>query len=127
MSEPNDDLLKALADLVQAGEDSAAATGSPDKAADKPASEPSTEDAGAATEQPKKAKYTTVAQIKLNKKKGTIKNNGKLKLKAKLVPVDPSLPIKKKNQVVTWSVSKPKVARVNENGVVQGKRTGRCG
>ena len=44
MSEPNDDLLKALADLVQAGEDSAAATGSPGKAADKPASEPSTED-----------------------------------------------------------------------------------
>ena len=87
-------------------------------------SETSADDAAAPTDQPKKAKYTTVAKIKLNKKKGTIKNNGKLKLKAKLVPVDPSLPIKKKNQVVTWSVSKPKVARVNENGVVQGKRSG---
>lgn len=76
------------------------------------------------SEQPKKPKYTTVAKIKLNKTKGTIKNNGKLKLKAKLVPEDPTLEIKKKNQKVTWSVSKPKIARVNENGVVQGKKTG---
>ena len=74
--------------------------------------------------QTKKAKYTTVAKIKLNKKKGTIKNNGKIKLKATLVPADPTLPIKKKNQIVTWSVSKPKIARVSEDGVVQGKRTG---
>ena len=31
MSEPNDDLLKAIADLVQTGGDSSAATGSSDK------------------------------------------------------------------------------------------------
>lgn len=87
-------------------------------------SEASADNASASAEQPKKAKYTTVAQVKLNKKKGTIKNNRKLKLKATLVPVDPSLPIKKKNQKITWSVSKPEVARVSEDGVVQGKRSG---
>ena len=87
-------------------------------------SDTAADDQVAAAEQPKKAKYTTVAQVVLNRTKGTIKNNRKLKLKATLVPVDPTLPIKKKNQKITWSVSRPKIARVSEDGVVQGKRTG---
>ena len=74
------------------------------------------------TEKTSKKAYTTVAEVKLNKTKGTIKNNGVLKLKATLVPVDETLPIK--DETVTWSVSKPKVARVSDNGVVQGKKSG---
>ncbi len=86
--------------------------------------EASADDAAASADQPKKQKFTTVAAIKLNKKKATIKNNGKLSLKATLVPNNPSLPIRKKNQKVTWTVSKPKIARVSDDGVVQGKRSG---
>ena len=66
--------------------------------------------------------YTTVAKIKLNKTSGIIKNNGKLKFKATLVPADPSLPIK--DTSIEWSVSKPKVARITQDGIVQGKKTG---
>lgn len=66
--------------------------------------------------------YTTVAAIKLNKTSAVIKNNGKLKLKATLVPADASLPLEDKS--VTWTISKPKIARISENGVVQGKKSG---
>lgn len=77
---------------------------------------------GTSAVQAQDASYTTVAQVKLNKTTGKIKNNGTLKLKATLVPADASLPIKDKT--VIWKVSKPKVASVSANGVVKGKKTG---
>ena len=79
----------------------------------------------AATDQVQAVKdsaYTTVKKVKLSKTKATIKNNGKLKLKAKLVPKVKGKKIKDKK--VTWTVSNSKIARITQNGVVQGKKAG---
>ena len=63
-----------------------------------------------------------VAQVKLNKKTVKIKNNGTVQLKATLVPDTAGKAIE--DTSITWSISKPKVARISQDGTVQGKKTG---
>ena len=67
-------------------------------------------------------KYAKVKKVKLNKKNATIKNNGKLKLKATLVPDIAGKKIK--NKKIKWSVSNKKIASITQKGVVQGKTAG---
>ena len=71
------------------------------------------------TQQPK---YAQVKKVKLNKKKATIVNDGKVKLKATLVPDVKGKKIK--NKKVKWSVSNKKIASITQKGVVQGKKAG---
>lgn len=63
-----------------------------------------------------------VAQVKLDKKSVKIKNNGTVQLTATLVPDVAGGKIK--DETVTWSISKPKIARISQDGTVQGKKTG---
>ena len=63
-----------------------------------------------------------VAQVKLNKKTVKIKNNGTAKLTSTLVPDVEGAKIK--DTSITWSISKPKIARISQDGVVQGKKSG---
>ena len=71
---------------------------------------------------PRQSKYAQVKNVELNKNKATIINNGKVKLKATLVPDVEGKRIK--NKKIKWSVSNKKIASVTEKGVVQGKKAG---
>ena len=59
-----------------------------------------------------------VRKISLNKKKATIKKGETLKLKVKIKPSDAT------NKEVTWKSSNKKVATVDKNGKVKGKKKG---
>ena len=75
-----------------------------------------------ATNRDSQNKYTTVASIDLNRTTAVIKNDKALKLKATLIPADAMLPLE--DSSITWKVSNPKIARISEDGTVQGKKTG---
>lgn len=77
------------------------------------------ESVSSTTQQPK---YAQVKKVKLNKKKATVKNDGKIKLKATLVPDVKGKKIK--NKKIKWSVSNKKIASITQKGVVQGKKAG---
>lgn len=74
----------------------------------------------------KTPKYATVAAIELNQTSVKLKNNEEFQFEATLIPSVEGKKIKKKNQKITWSISNSKVARITENGLVQGKRTGKA-
>lgn len=59
-----------------------------------------------------------VRKISLNKNKATIKKGETLKLKVKIKPSDAT------NKAVTWKSSNKKVATVDKNGKVKGKKKG---
>ena len=61
---------------------------------------------------------TNPTGISLNASSGTIYAMGKVTLKATITPANA------KNKTVTWTSSDTKVASVNKNGVVTGKKTG---
>ena len=86
----------------------------------------STPDAESANQEPKKeSKYATVVAVELNAVAVKLKNNDQFQFEATLIPSIEGKKIKnnKKNKI-SWSVSNPKVARITETGLVQGKRTG---
>ncbi|MCR5475377.1 MAG: Ig-like domain-containing protein [Lachnospiraceae bacterium] len=59
-----------------------------------------------------------VESVKINKAKASVKKGNTLKLKATIKPKDAS------NKSVTWKSSKPKIASVDKNGKVKGKKKG---
>ena len=72
----------------------------------------------------KSPKHAKVAKVELDRKRATIKNDETVQFTATLIPSIPGKRIKGKDQKITWSVSKPKIARITQDGVVQGKRSG---
>ena len=66
--------------------------------------------------------YAQVAQVKLDKKSAKIKNGDTVQFTATLVPDVAGAQIK--DDSITWTISKPKIARISQDGVVQGKKSG---
>ena len=67
-------------------------------------------------------KRTAVKKVRLSKRKILIRNNGTFKLSAKLVGRGSAKKLTGKK--VKWSISNPKIARISQQGVVQGKTSG---
>lgn len=82
----------------------------------------STETPGQTSATTGKTKYAEVEKITLNKKKVKIKNSVTFAFEATLTPSVEGKKIKDPN--ITWSVSNPRIARISQAGVVQGKKSG---
>lgn len=68
------------------------------------------------------SEYAQIIGITLNKTSLKIKNDGKKTLRATLIADDSSKPIQ--DETITWTISKPKIASITQEGVVQGKKAG---